>query len=124
MLLYECQLSDLDKPGMYPGVIDHAGLNGAIKIVRFRAAAALVGVTRHQPGWVQGLGCESHLETARFVISTLKLVGASVGVELKCVVGGVVCMYKRVGHAGRRRSSSGFRFLHQISPDSDSAWSI
>lgn len=124
MLLYECQLSDLDKPGMYPGVIDHAGLNGAIRFVRFRAAAALADVTRQQPGWVQGLGCESHLETAIFVISILKLVGASVGVVLKCVVGGVVCMYKRVGHAGRRRSSSGFRFLLQISPDSDSAWSI
>jgi hypothetical protein len=124
MLLYECQLSDLDKPGMYPGVIDHAGLNGAIRFVRFRAAAALADVTRQQPGWVQGLGCESHLETAIFVISTLELVGASVGVVLKCVVGGVVCMYKGFGHVDRRRSSSGFRFLLQISPDSDSAWSI
>ena len=83
MLLHECQLSDLDMPGMYPGVIDHAGLNGAIRVVRFHAAAALVGVTRHQPCWVQGLGCESHPETARFVISILKLVGASVGVVSK-----------------------------------------
>jgi hypothetical protein len=90
MLLHECQLSDLDMPGMYPGVIDHAGLNGAVRIVRFGAAAALVDVTRHQPGWVQGLGCESHPDTARFVISMVELVGDSVGVVLKWVVGGVV----------------------------------
>ncbi len=79
MLLHECQLSDLDVPGMYPEVIDHAGLNGAIRNVRFRAAAA-PPAWRHQGScWWWHLEQEPAPESCIFVISMLYLVGIHLG---------------------------------------------